>query len=304
MTPRNPDPPPGAGTVAIVGLGLMGGSLARALKALPEPPRVLAVETDPVQAALALDAGVVDRFEPSGPGLLSDADVVVYAVPLGVTLRLLAEHREAWAERALITDLAGMKAPVVELAVRQGFGDRFVGAHPFCGAEGSGFRAGREGLYAGATVFLACDDAVPPESRRRAEAFWTAVGGRPRWVDPVEHDRRMAWVSHLPQLVASALAGALDAAGWGPADLGPGGRDMTRLADASPEVWKPLLEASAGPTGAGLTSVSRALNALADLLARRDLDHIADFLARTREWTRREAGSANGTGRPVGGEPS
>jgi prephenate dehydrogenase len=106
----------------------------------------------------------------------------------------------------------------------------------------------------------------------------------PRWSEAEEHDRRMAWVSHLPQLVANALAGALDAAGYSRDELGPGGRDMTRLAGSNPEIWRDLLEASAPVTGTGLTSVSNALNILADLLARREVDRIAEFMARTRSW--------------------
>ena len=271
-------------TVAVVGLGLMGGSLARALKALPDPPRIVALERDPVQAALALDAGVVDRFEPEGAGLLGEADVVVYATPLTASLELLAEHHGHWDERALITDLVGLKVPLLHLAERKGFQDRYVGGHPLCGAEGSGFREAREGLFRDARVFLCGHPDVDEARRRRAEGFWRLVGGRPEWVDAEEHDRRMAWVSHLPQLVANALAGALDAAGWKARDLGPGGRDMTRLAGSSPQVWKELLATSAPQTGAGLTSVSRALNVLADLLARRDMDRIAEFMERTRAW--------------------
>jgi prephenate dehydrogenase len=98
----------------------------------------------------------------------------------------------------------------------------------------------------------------------------------------------MAWVSHLPQLVSNALAGALDAAGCERAELGPGGRDMTRLAGSSPEVWRDLLQASAPVTGLGLTSVANGLNVLADLLARRDVDRIAEFMERTRRWSRTE----------------
>lgn len=270
--------------VAVVGLGLMGGSLARSLKTLPGSPEVLGVDVDPVQGSLALEAGAVDRFDVEGLSLVSEADVVVYAAPLGETLRLLREHRSLWADGALVTDVAGLKLPLLRLAEREGFHDHVVGAHPVCGGEGSGFGAGRADLFVDAPVFLCRHDAVAADLAARGEAFWTALGARPQWIQADEHDRRMAWVSHLPQLVANALAGALDAAGWGPEDLGPGGRDMTRLAGSSPEVWKDLLTTSAPVTGAGLTSVSRALSVLADLLARRDMDRIAEFMERTREW--------------------
>lgn len=284
-------------TVAVVGLGLMGGSLARALKARPDPPRVLGIDRDPLQGSRALEAGAVDAFDPEGFSLLPEAEAVVYAIPLGALLEILPEHASSWGDDAWLTDVAGLNAPVLRAAERTGFGDRFVGGHPMSGSQESGFGASRADLFQEATVWLSCRDETPSAVRERAETFWTAVGGRPRWIDAEEHDRRMAWVSHLPQLVANALAGALDAAGWRPGDLGPGGRDMTRLAGSSPEVWKDLLAVSAPVSGTGLTSVSRALNVLADLLARREMDRIAEFMERTRGWAEEEGGETGGPGK-------
>jgi prephenate dehydrogenase len=286
MSPREGEEgaPSGLRSVAVVGLGLVGGSLARAIKALPGPPRVLGVDPDPVQGSAALEAGAVDRLDAEGLSLLAEAEVVVYAAPLSGTLRSLSEHRALWAPDALVTDAVGLKAPLLRLAEREGFHDRYIGGHPMCGAEASGFAASRADLFRDATVWLCCHEAAESALRTRAAAFWRSVGGRPVWIGAEEHDRRMAWVSHLPQLVSNALAGALDAGGWKPADLGPGGRDMTRLAESSPAVWKDLLATSAPGTGAGLTSVSRALNVLADLLARRETDRIAEFMERTRAW--------------------
>lgn len=271
-------------TVAVVGLGLMGGSLCRALKSGAAPPYIIGLDVSPVAGARALEAAAIDRYEPDGRGGLEEADVVVYAAPLGATLSLIGEQADCWKDGALLTDTVSLKQPVLNAAAAAGLAHRFVGGHPICGGEGSGFDAGTADLFEGATVWLSVEDEVSEEVRARAETFWTGVGGVPRWVEATEHDRRMAWVSHLPQLVANALAGALDAAGCERDELGPGGRDMTRLAGSSPEIWRDLLEASAPVTGTGLTSVSDALNVLADLLARRELDRIAEFMERTRRW--------------------
>jgi len=271
-------------TVAVVGLGLMGGSLALALRGLPVPPRVIGIEPDPERGRAALEAGAVQELHPTGNELLGEADTVVYATPLTLTGGLLGLHASYWDDRALITDLISLKTPLVRLAEASSWGNRFVGAHPMCGGEASGFGAARGDLYQGANVWLCAGVGASPEYRGRAEQFWARVGGVPRWEEAEEHDRQMAWVSHLPQLLANALAGALDAAGYSPAELGPGGRDMTRLAGSNPEIWKDLLEVSAPVTGLGLTSVSRALDTLADLLARREVDRIAEFMERTRRW--------------------
>lgn len=281
------------GPVAVIGLGLMGGSLARALKALPDPPDVFGVDRDPVAGAMALEAGVVDRFDPSGDGVVREAAVIVYAVPLRQALELVSDHAPSIRPTALVTDVASLNSSLVRRAHESGLGDRFVGSHPMAGGTEGGFGAARADLYDGTRIWLSAGLEVESGARERAESLWRALGGEPAWIDADEHDRMMAWASHLPQLVANALAGALDAAGFSPADLGPGGRGMVRLAGSSPELWRDLLVESAPATGAGLTSVSRALHVLADLLARREVDRIEEFMARTRRWVRNEPGDGD-----------
>ncbi|MDE0081991.1 MAG: prephenate dehydrogenase [Gammaproteobacteria bacterium] len=272
-------------TVAVVGLGLMGGSLCRALKALDSPPRVIGWDLRQAAGAMALEAGAVDRFEVGGPEGLAAAGLVVYATPLRATLSLIPRHAGMVREDAVLTDVVSLNEPVLRAAQAAGLSGRFVSAHPICGGEASGFAAGRADLYRGATVWLSAGGEGGGDAHRCVESLWRTLGGSPRWVAPGEHDRRMGWVSHLPQLVANALAAALDAQGCSPDELGPGGRDMTRLAGSNPTIWRDLLEASAPVTGAGLTGVANALNVLADLLARRELDRVADFMERTRRWT-------------------
>ncbi len=282
-------------SVAVVGLGLMGGSLVRCLRALPRSPRLLGMDPDSVVGAAALDGGWVDRFALPGEGMAAEAELVVLASPLRAALTFVRDEGPGLPDHVLLTDVVGLNEPVLERAREAGLAHRTVTAHPLCGSEESGFGAARDDLYLGAPVWLSADEEAAPPVRRRIEAFWTgAVGAVPRWVDAGEHDRTMAWVSHLPQLVANALAGALDAAGFTPGDLGPGGRDMTRLAASEPKVWKDLLEFSAPVSGTGLTSVSRALNVVADLLARRDMDRIVEFMELTRDWSE---------GRPPAGGP-
>ena len=276
------------GTVGVVGLGLMGGSLCRALKALEAPPRVIGWDALQAAGAMALEAGAIDRFEPSGGEGLAEADLIVYAAPLGTTVALIGEHGGMVGQDAVLTDVVSLKAPVLGAARRAGLSERFIGAHPICGGEASGFAAGRGDLYRGATIWLSAAEEARPDARRSVAGFWRALGGQPRWVAADEHDRRMGWVSHLPQLVSNALAAALDAQGCTRDELGPGGRDMTRLAGSNPAIWRDLLEVSAPVTGTGLTGVANALNVLADLLARRDLEQIVEFMARTRRWSENE----------------
>ena len=274
--------------MAVVGLGLMGGSLARALRSAQPRTRILGVDLNSVTGTRALNDGLVDRFGLPGEGLPSEAQLVVLASPIRAALQFLEEEAPHLPPETLITDVSSLNAPLLKRAEVAGVAQRYVSAHPMAGSEESGLAHARGDLYQDATVWLSASDAAGPEVRKRISAFWTALGAAPRWIEAGEHDRTMAWVSHLPQLLSSALAGALDSAGMTPADLGPGGRDMTRLAGSSSRMWTELLEFSAPVTGTGLTSVSRALSALADLLARREMDRVQEFLELTRSWARAE----------------
>lgn len=277
------------GSVTVVGLGLMGGSLCRAIKAAAPGCEVIGVDPRAAEGALALEAGAIDRYEADLEGAVVGADLVVVATPLGVALDLFRTRRGALGAARRLTDMVSVKAPVQRAAEDAGLSGIYVGAHPICGGTGSGFSAGRADLFEGASVWLCAGSSVTDTLKQEIEGFWASVGGRIEWSEAQDHDRRMAWVSHLPQLVANALAGALDSAGFSREELGPGGRDMTRLAGSNPEIWKDLLEVSAPVTGVGITSVSNALNVLADLLARREIGRIAEFMERTRTWVREEA---------------
>jgi prephenate dehydrogenase len=294
MTSSETERTDGPGSVAVVGLGLMGGSLVRRLRSVAGVKRLIGVDVDSVRGAAALDEGWLDRFNLPEEGSVRDADLVVLATPLRAALTFMGEEAGALHPDALITDVVGLNEPILSRARTAGLGPRTVTAHPMCGSEMAGPGGSRADLFEGAPIWLSADEEASPGARERIEAFWRAVGGRPRWIDAGEHDRTMAWVSHLPQLVSNALAGALDAAGFRPEDLGPGGRDMTRLAGSSPEIWRDLLAASAPVTGTGLTSVARGLSVLADLLARREVDRIAEFMGMTQSWAqgRREERNA------------
>ena len=182
----------------------------------------------------------------------------------------------AWGRAALATDVASLKVAVLGAAAA---GSRahparrpapvFVGAHPMCGTERSGYAAARDDLFDGARVWLCpLPDRGSATALAIARDFWTLLGGRPRSVAAPRHDRIMANASHLPQLVSNALAAVMDDAGLAPDLLGPGGRDMTRLAGSSPTMWLPLLKALADEDAAasarhGTQACERTRNAVA-----------------------------------------
>lgn len=279
-------PDPRFGRVAILGVGFMGGSLARALRALPAPPDVVGWSIDPEEVEAGLAAGALTGAATDATDAARGADLVVLATPLAAACDLVEVLADVLGRDTLLTDVASLKGPVREAVRRAGRGLRWVGSHPMCGGERSGFAASRAELYRGARIWLVVDDSAPADGIR-LEAFWTELGGRPARITSGEHDARMALASHLPQLTSTTLARLLAAEGLSREELGPGGLDMTRLAGSSPLLWRDLL-AHAPPTlPEALRRLAVEVGSMAELLEVGDLDEVEAWMAATRRWKER-----------------
>ncbi|MDE2804666.1 MAG: prephenate dehydrogenase/arogenate dehydrogenase family protein [Gemmatimonadota bacterium] len=292
-------PPELSGAVTVVGLGVMGGSVVKSLRhRFPEVP-VHGIEPDPASAGLAAEDGV--RLARSLDQCPLAGGVVVFATPLDTTVALVGETVSEWSTAALATDVASLKAPVLEAAAAHGpsAAGTFVGAHPMAGSERSGYAAARADLFQGADVWISpCDAAGAQRGRGAAEAaadthadavgracaFWQVLGARPRVVAAEDHDRTMAWASHLPQLVASTLATTLADAGISRATLGPGGRDATRIAGSGSRMWTPLLRAAAASDARALAALEERIGTIRRMLERGDVEGVAQLLERGRRW--------------------
>jgi prephenate dehydrogenase len=215
--------------VAILGLGLMGGSLALALRG--HCAGLLGVDPDPATLTLAEQMGLADRLSPEPAALLRDADLVVLAAPVGAIVSLLGDLPELHPGRAVVLDLGSTKTAIV--GAMSALPPRFepVGGHPMCGKERSSLAEAEEQLYQGATFELTSLAGTTTRARSLVEELVRAMGAHPLWLEAETHDRWVAATSHLPYLVACALAAGtpLEAAPM----VGPGFRSTTRLA-ASP----------------------------------------------------------------------
>jgi len=273
----------------MVGLGVMGGSLARAFggagtRDAGTPASVVGWAADASDRAAATTDGVT-----IGDGLadtLGGADTVVLATPLSTLPELAATVVGSAPASALVMDVASLQAPALAAARGASLADRWVSAHPMVGSERTGFGASRGDLYEGAAVFLSADEAVSPEVRDAAARFWTRLGARPEWVDPDDHDDRMATVSHLPQMVATALADTIAASGLPVDALGPGGRDTTRLAASSVAMWRDLFDHARPALVADLRALARRLEEDASALEQGETEIPLDRLARAGVWRR------------------
>lgn len=269
-------------TVAIIGLGLIGGSLARDLAA--RGIRVLAWDRDAASPQGAFSKGAANDLLVLDPDAPIVADVVVIAVPVlaaAQVLRGLAQHLNGV---RLVTDVGSTKASIVRAAEGLGIGARFVGAHPLAGDHRSGWDASRAGLFAGARVFLTPGPSTGDDAVQLATELWTMVDARPEVMDADEHDARLAWTSHLPQAVSTALALTLDQSGIPRSELGRGGRDVTRLAGSNPDVWIDILLDNREALAAALGSMAARLAGLQRAVTTGDRDDLRRLLTQARTW--------------------
>lgn len=269
--------------IAILGLGVMGGSLARALMEPADKPRVLGWAPTPEEREAALAACAVDVAPETWEEAVQEADLVVLAAPLAASCAMLPRVAAVAPAEATLSDVASLKAPLARAAAAAGATARWVGCHPMAGSEASGFAASRPGLYRDARVWTVAAASARPRLAR-VHALWQGLGARPAEIDADVHDRLMALASHLPQLASNALATVLRDAGVRTDQLGPGGRDTTRLAGSSEDLWRDLLGYSSPDLARGLRDLAAQADQMADLLDRRDIGAIADIMRSTRRW--------------------
>ena len=231
--------------VVIVGVGLIGGSLALALRALVPAPRVVGIQRDPEARAWALAHGVLDEAlapdSDEADDALRGADLVVLATPARAEAAWLA-RLGALGYRGAVTDVASTKAGVAA-AARESLaeGACFVGGHPMAGSERSGVEAADADLFRGAYYVLTPAADTDADAYGRLHALVTSIGARAIAIRAEEHDEAVAAISHVPHVAAAALtnlAAARAAAGDEVLRLAAGGfKDMTRIAAGSAELW-------------------------------------------------------------------
>lgn len=244
-------------TVAIVGVGLIGGSVGLALRARRLAGRVVGVGRSPAGMAEARRVGAVDETTADLAAGVADADAVVVAAGVGAIAGLLDRIDAAVRPGTLLTDAGSTKGSIVAAwerrrATRRG---RFVGAHPIAGSHRRGAAAGDAELFSGRVTVVTPAARTPEADTERVGEFWAALGSTVFVMPPRAHDRLLAASSHAPHLVAAAIAAAtpaearrLVAGGW---------RDTTRIAAGDPDIWADILLDNARQVVAALARVER-----------------------------------------------
>ena len=258
----------------ILGTGLIGASIGQGLRAAGW--QVAAWDPDPVVLERAVAVGAVD-LELGHGEVVPGADVVVLAGPPGAVVDAVGELET----ESLVMDVAGVKGPVLAAARL----DRFVGTHPMAGRETSGPDAASAALFRGAAWVVVTDGAVDADLEL-VEAVVELLGARPIRMTAAEHDTAVAAISHLPQVVASALIREA-ASETGALDLAAGSfRDLTRVAASDPDVWSDLLTANREAVAVAISGMSHRLAEVASLVDAGDVAGLRALLAAGRDLRR------------------
>jgi prephenate dehydrogenase len=267
--------------VAVLGLGLLGGSVALAAKQRGVAARVAGATRRREVLEAALREGAIDEagdYEEA----VRDADLVVLATPVFAMSEILRRVAPRLREGALVTDVGSVKGRLAEaLSGLLPRGVSYVGAHPMAGSHWRGFEYARADLFEGAACIVTAGG--DPAPRERACAFWRSLGARVVLRDPAVHDSEVAWMSHVPHVLAFAFARALEAAPPDAHELaGSGFRDFTRIAQSDPELWGDILTANRKAIAAPLQSLAEALADLGRVIESGDADAVERWIAAAR----------------------
>jgi prephenate dehydrogenase len=277
--------------VAVIGLGLIGTSLALALRQQPRSPTVLGLDVDPERVQRATRVGAIDRPASSLAEACRGSDTIVLAAPIRAILQLLGEIAGDVERETLVTDTGSTKEEIVRLA-----GSvlppsaAFVGGHPLAGPLGSGRVEPDAALFSRAIYCLCPALEAPPWGVERATELVELVGAQPYFVDPMEHDALLAAVSHLPYFASVALIRAVASQSAWPemSSMAAGGfRAISSLVDASPEMWADIAATNRNNLARQLDELIRVLGELKGKVAAADESLLADLShARTqrRAW--------------------
>lgn len=274
--------------IGIVGLGLIGGSIALAARELWPSSLVIAVDNkDVLETAMrlhAIDVAADDLI------VLAEADLVILAAPVRQNLALLDQLDDYVRQPAVITDTGSTKREIVEAARRLPGRFTFIGGHPLGGAAASGLEHARTDLFRGRPWLFTPAGDGGGEALEKLLAFAGALGAVPRLVDPAAHDRVLAFLSHLPQLTASALMHVVgEAVGEdGLALAGRGLTDTTRLASSPAEIWRDIAATNADEIGPALDRLIGVLTELRGELE--EGERLAEIFGEAGRWREKLAG--------------
>lgn len=271
--------------IVIIGLGLIGGSVARSLKVTEPQTRIFAVGRNAPVLQQAMVDGSIDGWSNSALELCIDADLVILGMPVLAIEQNLRDLSHVLTSRTVVTDVASVKGAVVDAAQRV-FGTvppNFVPGHPIAGSEQSGYAASKADLYHGRKVILTPLAHTSPQAVQMVADLWSSTGSEVLSMSVEHHDEVLAATSHLPHLLAFALVDTLSQQGTRE-DIfryaAGGFRDFTRIASSDPVMWRDIFVTNADATVRILDEYMSDLQRLREVILKRDADELHNIFRR------------------------
>lgn len=270
-------------TVAIVGTGLIGGSVGLAVQARRLATRVIGVGRSAPSLTAARKAKVVTETSLDLEAAVADADLVVIATDVGTIPAILERVDAAVKPGTLVTDAGSTKASIVSAweKRRRSRRSRFVGGHPIAGSHRSGPAAATASLFEGRVAVVTPASATPADDAEAIGGFWSALGSTVFMMPPQEHDKLLAATSHAPHLMAAAIALAtpatarqFTAGGW---------RDTTRIAAGDPDLWADILLDNAANVATSLSKIARTAEKMITAIEAGDRRRLVTLLSQAKE---------------------
>ena len=274
--------------VALIGVGLIGGSIGLALREKQLVGKIACYDLNQEAAREAVEYGAADIFTQTATEAVQDADLVILAVPVLKTMALIREILPAVKTGALITDVGSTKGAIMA-AIEQILPTSvyYIGGHPMAGSEESGISGADPALLENAIYVLTPGPHTPVQILEQLSRMLSEIGSEPIVIDPLNHDRVVALVSHLPHLTAAALVQSVTDAGEKELihTLAAGGfRDSTRIALGNPDVWRDICISNRWALLAALKGFRKKLDTVEKYLTEQDGDAIYEYLLRARDY--------------------
>ncbi|MEP5937953.1 MAG: prephenate/arogenate dehydrogenase family protein [Erythrobacter sp.] len=280
------------GSVAIIGLGLLGGSIGLAVREFAPDVSTKGYDADPEVREVARERGLADTICDSAAEAVKEADLVILCVPVGAMKQAAAEFANALPDGAIISDVGSSKQSVVDDLSEALPGHTIIPAHPVAGTEQSGPEAGFASLFQGRWCILTPGDGVDQTKLAALSEFWTKLGSRIEIMDPQHHDLVLAVTSHIPHLIAFTIVGTAsdleDVTRGEVIKYSAGGfRDFTRIAASDPVMWRDVFLQNKGAVLEMLGRFTEDLTALQRAIRSGDGDTLFELFDRTRAIRRR-----------------
>ncbi len=273
--------------VVLVGAGLLGASLGLAMQASGMARHITGVGRRQETLDTALSLGAIHDTSLDLAEVASDADCIVIATPAATVLDALDIVGATARPTAIMLDVASTKATICAHAANLWPAPRrFVGCHPMAGSEKSGPQHATAGLYNNSICFIEESAELDPEATRLVRELWERCGARVVTIDPARHDAILASTSHIPHIMATLLATSAVERGASREFAGNGFRDMTRLAEGSPEMWRDITLTNREAVMDGLESLRGQLNDFLTAVERSDAQALMQFFEAGREARR------------------